>query len=599
MNLVRIDRSDINGIPAFWANQSEQKHYAGIVFRVGKIDESVPSSGVSHLVEHLAMFSLGRRDHEMNAIVELLYTAFFASGSQEQVDRFLQDICAGLTSLPIDRLEQERQVLLVENARRGSWDQGLLSTRFGSKGPGLLDFPDFGLRRIEAEEVQAWTRQNFVAGNAAIFMSGTPRELDLALPEGPGRPVVTPEPVVPLPGWETHEMPILALSLIVPRAAASSVASSTIADVAYDEIRMKRALAYEVSAGYLPLGPNLAQVSLAVDAQKGHVDEIVDATVSLVEGLSRSGPSPESFARYQSAYEAQRADEKAAALGRIAYEAREILLGSPADPVEKIDAEFRALTPEAIGEAIADALPSAIYLLPDGHVLDSFAPRVKRGNEKRFTGASFFAPKTELIAGDEGISVVDHEGTGSIARDDCVGVLESASGTLVVLAHDGYHFRLPLYYFDRPWDLHRATERAYGAERFTPVTDRVPEGRKLLELTARDLSEAAVVAPELEDLIWRLDTEEALERLLVARSGDRGGLLGLTSSRVIFLAVPRDGTTEEVFLDLRLDEVSGATYVPGLDQVIVKHKGSRLTFKKAQESRVAKAMVADIRARSR
>src|SRR5260370_26886421 len=85
-----------------------------LIFRVGVIDETLPTRGITHLVEHLALF-VPMQDSamatRMNARVELHRTRFMAGGSADEIATFLRDVTSRLAAPPVDPLEDEKRNL--------------------------------------------------------------------------------------------------------------------------------------------------------------------------------------------------------------------------------------------------------------------------------------------------------------------------------------------------------------------------------------------------------------------------------------------------------------------------------------------------------
>src|SRR5439155_980562 len=103
----------VDGVPVFWLEVPAPLR-AMLVFRVGQVDETLPTHGITHLVEHLAMYPLMQNleaANRINARVEPFRTRFMASGTPEEIATFLADVTTSLTNLPLDRLENEKKVL--------------------------------------------------------------------------------------------------------------------------------------------------------------------------------------------------------------------------------------------------------------------------------------------------------------------------------------------------------------------------------------------------------------------------------------------------------------------------------------------------------
>src|SRR4029077_10715458 len=132
---------------------------------------------------------LGQPEYQCNAFVDLNRVTFHASGSEDQVGDFLSRVTTTLCRLPVARLDTERRVLRSEEASR---DYGSLashlSLRYGARVYGLGDYPQFGIRRITANEVLDWSARYFTGANAAIWLTGPPpKSLSMNLPPGEAR----------------------------------------------------------------------------------------------------------------------------------------------------------------------------------------------------------------------------------------------------------------------------------------------------------------------------------------------------------------------------------------------------------------------------
>ncbi len=155
-------------VPVFWSESGDEMT-AGLVFRVGRADESLARGGITHLIEHLALYQLGAsgRTH-YNGQVDAVTTTFVTRGGPEEVTGFFKAVCAGLRDLPAERIGAERQVLRTEaDQRRPAIGDPLLIARYGADTYGLAAYPEFGIGMLQADELRAWTERYFTRGNAA------------------------------------------------------------------------------------------------------------------------------------------------------------------------------------------------------------------------------------------------------------------------------------------------------------------------------------------------------------------------------------------------------------------------------------------------
>ncbi|WP_324273994.1 hypothetical protein [Blastococcus brunescens] len=178
--------TSIDGVPVFFA-EGPPPFTAGLVFGVGRRDETFVSGGVTHLVEHLAMRAVGRTTIESNASVDLTATEFVASGSPDRVVAFLRAVCLALADLSTEQLAVEADVLRAEGGTVAAPPVALLlGELFGASGAGLAGAREPALRSLDAATVRDWAGRYFVRGNAALWLSGpVPEGLELPLADGP------------------------------------------------------------------------------------------------------------------------------------------------------------------------------------------------------------------------------------------------------------------------------------------------------------------------------------------------------------------------------------------------------------------------------
>ena len=145
-----IEQTVVDGIPTLVAPGNGAAR-GGITFRVGRADETLARSGLTHLVEHLALHRLGLTDYHYNGSTESTTTHFFSQGSPEDIGDYLNSVCAALADLPWHRLDMEKQILRTEAAGRSqSPAEPLLLWRYGARGYGLSSYPEWGLAEITA-----------------------------------------------------------------------------------------------------------------------------------------------------------------------------------------------------------------------------------------------------------------------------------------------------------------------------------------------------------------------------------------------------------------------------------------------------------------
>ncbi len=82
--LITPRRTVLDGVPTYYA-AIDGPFTATLAFRVGRADETLLRSGLTHLIEHLAMPIDDAHALEANATVEPSLTVFYATGPRETV----------------------------------------------------------------------------------------------------------------------------------------------------------------------------------------------------------------------------------------------------------------------------------------------------------------------------------------------------------------------------------------------------------------------------------------------------------------------------------------------------------------------------------
>lgn len=96
------------------------------MFRVGQADETLPSRGITHLIEHLALVPTGRAPHDFNGQTGSSITSFGVVGQPGELVGFFDVLASSLRALPVDRLASERTVLQTEEQSRAHSSQAAL-----------------------------------------------------------------------------------------------------------------------------------------------------------------------------------------------------------------------------------------------------------------------------------------------------------------------------------------------------------------------------------------------------------------------------------------------------------------------------------------
>lgn len=281
--------TEVNGVTTVWTEAPEPLR-AGLLFRTGRVDETLITTGHTHLIEHMAMVELSDLTHDSMGFVSDAFTGFVTVGRPEDVNSFFRKLCEGLDTLHVDRLEGEKKILLAEAAgRRYDYNGNLLIWRYGAAGFGLVGEPELGIRGATTEGLQEWRKRRFTSGNAILWLSGpVPADLRLDLP--PGEKSAVPQ-LAPLqqtfPAWHVDDLcGGVAASAIVPRLAEGPIFNMIAAKRMHEELRNKQAVSYSPSVFYNPLNADIAHLVLYADSEQSRRAELAKAFGEVFEKLT-------------------------------------------------------------------------------------------------------------------------------------------------------------------------------------------------------------------------------------------------------------------------------------------------------------------------
>jgi zinc protease len=295
-DLPSIERTEIDGVPVLWA-PIDGPRMATLIFRVGRADEAPHQSGISHLVEHLALSTLGHRDYSRNGFVSAIETQMYAAGTDAQLTDFLQSVVANLRSLPFERVPMERRILSQEADSKGVPSGAYLAWhRYGNTTYGLAGVPELGLTWLGADPIDRWVKSCFTRGNVALTLTGPPPPgLSLDLPDGDPRPFPKPValPGITFParadlGWDA-----VGVTWVTPRSAAALTTIGIVERRIRRQLRYERGLIYDVSAHHQSFGDADLHVSIGMDCQRDNGATIASAILAILDDLSATGPSVE------------------------------------------------------------------------------------------------------------------------------------------------------------------------------------------------------------------------------------------------------------------------------------------------------------------
>jgi len=462
--MIELHWTEVDGVTVVWA-ESPGPLRAGLLFRAGRVDETLATSGHTHLIEHMAFTSMLDALHRHNGMVDGSVTGFYTVGDPGEVSTFLGNVCHALTTLPAERLEEEKRLLEAESATRPHDFCGhLLIWRFGATGYGLTGMAELGRNSATIDQLREFGAQRFTTGNAILWLTGPPpAELRLRLPPGTRLPL---PPLAPIqntfPSWflDDHSGGVAAGAL-VPRACASMIFADMALERLRKRLRVELALSYGPGVFYFPLNANVAHLVLYADSNEARRADLVKAFGEVFAGLAEIDDAEVEGAR------ARIQDHWTGALappledrvtGEVQRAALDWLFDKPYEPKAALEAELASATRDDVVASARQLQSTVIFALPGAAKLEpwcgapipvSTAPIVQ-GRE----AASMDAPvlRERLRYGPEGVSLVAPDGAHCTVRyehlalalhhdDGCISLIGNDAATLRIeptLWRDGH-----------------------------------------------------------------------------------------------------------------------------------------------------------------
>lgn len=437
-----IGWAEVDGVPALYAPTPGPLN-AGLVFRVGTADETLATAGITHLVEHLALFDQNLVEVHHNGQTAETYTFFHVTGDASEVVRFMERICAALRDLPVERLETEKTILRTEAANRAQGVGALRLWRYGPRGLGLSGYDELGLSRLDAAAVRSWARTYFTRDNAVFFVTGEelPERLALDLPAGTRMPVPTSPSALPqTPAFFCGREGRLLLDAELPRSTEASVFSRIAGRRLFRDLRQEGGYSYTAGADYLPWSGDRATVRLYADALPDHQDAALGAFVDAVAALRRVAPEDDELEVVRRAHlgDLDLPDRGARLLLSTALN---LLWGAEIVSTDEQRARYEAVTGEdvrRVGEQLwADALVEA----PTGSLEWAGTVAAPQWSTSAVSGTRF--PRagdetTVLVLGEEGVSLVSSRGPVTVRFDECEAMSTRPDGARYLVGSDGF-----------------------------------------------------------------------------------------------------------------------------------------------------------------
>ena len=445
-----FERSTLDGVPVFWTEAGDEM-LAGLMFRVGRADESLARGGITHMIEHLTLHPIGvEAAKHYNGQVDAVTTTFLRRGTAGEVAEFFRAVCANLRELPAERLERERQVLRTEADR---WRPGmadlLFAERYGADTYGLRCYPEYGISAVQAGDLREWSGRYFTRGNAALWVAGgkPPGGLALDLPDGVAVPAPQPGGKPPAtPAYANAPVQGVAWSAVVGRSPTAQAYTVILDRRLKRELRHEQALAYSPSAALAVRDLQMAHVLAVADGLPEVHSLLVAAFIREIERLADKDVGEDELRSVIDSL-LLNADTSRGAIQSVTSAARNSILGRPPRAVASWKEDLAAVSPAQVRTVGREALASSLFVLPQRSVphrpftwLSGCSDTAVAG--RRIRSADSPLDPARLVVGPDGVSVVRGQAITTVRAAECAALLRWPDGGRQFIGRNGSVVRI-------------------------------------------------------------------------------------------------------------------------------------------------------------
>jgi predicted Zn-dependent peptidase len=476
-----IGSTSVDGIPVLFAPR-EGPITAGLIFRVGRADETVTTSGITHLVEHLALFHRELGDVHHNGQTGEHFTTFHVTGTESEVVEYLNGVCAALRDLPVTRIAVEKEILRTEASRLSAGPfEAQRVHRHGSLGEGIAVHREVGLYAVDPDDVLAWARTRFTNGNAVLWVTSerVPPGLDLRLPQGDRSPIAErPEALDEKPAFFVGAQGIVLLDAIIPRTSAGFVFANVATKALFRALRQVGGYSYSAECQYEPIDARRARVTIFADALEQQQAAVIGGVVDVLAALRAGTVDQSDLAGARAAY---RTLDDIPSLGAalLSTTALDFLVGRRIRNLWTVRAEHEAVTTEDIAAVAGEVWRDALIQVPEGALDWAGATAVPAWSASAVSGTAF--PRHDdrdiaLVVADDGVSWTTQDGAVTVRFAECVGYLMQPDGGRILLGRDGFRVAIePTLHRGLTPEVVGTVDAAVGADLVIVLPPRRPE----------------------------------------------------------------------------------------------------------------------------
>lgn len=489
-----VHSTTLCGVPTIFAARPGPPA-AGLMFRVGRADETLADAGITHLVEHLAMFGRDGGEFHRNGATSDVVTQFGVVGEEPDVVSFLNHVSRTLRALPVERLDVEKGILRTEAMQRGSGAADFQrAERYGAAGPGVVPYGELGLHSIDAARVQAWADARFTRGNAVLWFTSDRILQGLELQFADGMRIDVPqwaEVHRPRPAFVRGADGGVLIDAVIERSPAAMMFCGVAQRMLFRALRLEGGHSYTADVDYEPLDADRARVTLFADALPHAYAAVAEGTVDVLQRL-RAGDIEErdlQAARANADHSRRHFSTDVAAIPSLAFN---LLTRTPIRHPDAVAEEAEAVTVADIA-TIAEAFwDDAIAQIPDGSLEHAGFEPAPRWSSEVVEGRRFplyGEPQFGLTIGDAGASLHAPDGDVTVRFAECVAYLTLPDGARTLIGADGFRVVIePSQYF------------GLDPETMAALDARVPQG---ITIALPPRAEEEIPLPRGKPMSWR------------------------------------------------------------------------------------------------
>ena len=240
----------------------------------------------------------------------------------------------------------------------------------------------------------------------------------------------------------------VAVALECPRGEAATTAFRVAERRLRDRLRHRAGTTYEVDWWYERLTRETAHVVIWADALEANIDATRNGLLTVLDDLAERGPTAEELDRELEVIHRRLQDPTTLQWGLIQRAEWELVGGEFETDEDHLDQQ-RAVTADAVGSVVANAMESMMLMIPQEGTAPagrfrpypSLSPHVIQGKRYRPPGlrARFSKQDEWLVASDEGVAFETADLRRTVRYSDAVAVQRWSDGLRGLWSRDGFY----------------------------------------------------------------------------------------------------------------------------------------------------------------